>query len=277
MTPLSVIICTKNEELFVERCIQSVLWADEVVVLDSGSTDNTVELARNLGAKVYFQEWAGWSKQHNDAIALASHDWVLYLDCDEIVTPELAKSINSVMSEDPDDDDGFSVSRRGDFLGLLLPNVSRPEKVRRFVRIFNRKKSNYDPSMAVHEEVDVPGKRILLNGELLHWRGYVMDEYVTVFNRYATIEAKVLDDEGVKIAGSMILIRPILRFLWLYVWKRECLLGTRGLIHSLLKTTQEYIRYAKLWEMQNAPRTIHPPTDVYAIESPVLRDKSVVP
>ena len=97
-------------------------------------------------------------------------------------------------------------------MGLLLPNVSRPAKRKSFVRLFNRKYSAYDMNMKVHEEVIVPGKSLPLEGVLIHWRAYVMDEYMTVFNRYATVEAEVLDEKGVRATGIKILIRPILRF-----------------------------------------------------------------
>jgi (heptosyl)LPS beta-1,4-glucosyltransferase len=260
---ISVIILTKNEELFIERCIKSVLWADEVVVLDSGSTDNTRELAKALGAQVYEQDWLGWSAQRSRAISLAKNDWVMILEADEIVTPTLAQSIQTAFSSDINDQDGYSVNRRGDFYGVLLPNESRPSKRLNFVRLFNRKYSAYDPTMQVHEEVRFPGKAIPLDGILLHWRGYVMDEYIPVFNRYATAEAEMLNQRGDRVNAMTIFLRPILRFLWCYVAKGGFLLGTRGLIHAQLKATSEYIRYTKLWEMQNAQRVLHPPAEIY--------------
>lgn len=264
MIPISVIVLTKNEEEFIERCIRSVLWADEVVVLDSGSTDRTREIATSLGANVYEQEWLGWSAQRSKAIVLARNDWVLVVECDEIVTQELAKSIQETMSSSVDPRDGYSVDRRGDFLGILLPNESRPSKRHNFVRLFNRLYSAYDPTMKVHEEVRFPGKAIPLQGVLLHWRGYVMNEYISVFNRYATVEAEVLHEKGFRAHGLIIILRPLLRFLWCYVARGGFRLGTRGLIHAMLKATNEYIRYAKLWEMQNVQRTLHPPIHIYA-------------
>jgi glycosyltransferase involved in cell wall biosynthesis len=261
--PISVVILTQNEALFIERCVRSVLWADEVVVLDSGSTDGTRELAIALGAQVYEQSWLGWSAQHSKAIRLAKHNWVLVLDADEIVTPELADSIQVAMAGAVDERDGYSVNRRGDFYGILLPNESRPSKRRNFVRLFNRKYSAHDPTMTVHEEVRFPGKAIPLDGILLHWRGYIMDEYIPVFNRYATAEAEVLYAKGDRANGWTIFIRPILRFLWCYVAKGGFRLGTRGLIHAQLKATSEYIRYTKLWEMEQAERVLHPPAEIY--------------
>ncbi len=263
MPALTVTVLTKNEEQFIERCLRSVGWADEMLVLDSGSSDRTREIAASLGANVYEQEWLGYSQQRNKATSLAKHDWVFFVEGDEIVTPELARSIQEVMSGPMDERDGYSVDRRGDFLGLLLPNMSNAHKRRNFVRLFNRRYSTYDPAMRVHEEVRFPGESIPLRGILIHWRAYTMDEYITVFNRYATVEAEILNEKGCRANGFRIFLWPILRFSWNYVARGGARLGTRGLIHAMLQATSEFVRYAKLWEMQNAPRMLHPPAHIY--------------
>ncbi len=260
---LSIVILAKNEEQFIGRCIKSVLWADEVLVLDSGSTDRTEEIAQLLGATVYHQDWLGYSAQRNQAISLAKNDWVFFIDCDEIVTPELASSIQAIMNCSLNEKDGYSVNRRGDFYGVLLPNMSKAKNRNHFIRLFNRKYSRYDPEMKVHERVLCSGKILPLEGVLIHWRGYIMDEYIQVFNRYASMEAEVLKDQDVHVNGVTIFIRPILRFLWCYFARGGCFLGTRGLIHAMLKATSEYIRYVKLWEMQNQVHFMDPPEQIY--------------
>ena len=265
--PLSVIVLAKNEATFIERCIQSVAWADEVLVIDSESTDPTRELARSMGARVVVQPWLGWPGQRSKAVSLAKNDWILFVEADEIVTLKLARSVRAAMKGSPDSRDGYVVNRRNDFLGLLLFNDTRPSKRRNFVRLFNRTQSGYDRTMKVHEEVRFPGKAIPLEGVLLHWRGYTMDEMVGVFNRYATVEAEVLDEQGVKATALDVFVRPLLRFLWSYVAKGGFRQGTRGLIHAQLKATSDYIRYAKLWEKQNVVRSAHPPTSLYTLEN----------
>ena len=262
MTPVSVIILTKNEEDFIAWCAESVAWADEVLVIDSESTDRTREIARSLGAKVVVQPWLGWAQQLTKGIALAKHDWILNLDADEIVTPELAGSIQTAM-KDADPRDGYAIDRRGDFLGVLLPNESRHSRKLSFVRLFNRRESAYDTDMKVHEEVRFPGEAILLDGILLHWRGSTVDELVGVFNRYATVEAEVLNDQGRRATALDIILWPVLRFFWSYFAKGGFRLGTRGLMHSVLKGVSDYIRYAKLWELQRSPELIHPPAALY--------------
>jgi glycosyltransferase involved in cell wall biosynthesis len=260
---ITVIILTKNEAAFIRRCIASVGWASEVLVLDCGSTDETQQIARAQGANVYLQEWLGWPLQRNKAITLAKNDWVMFLEADEIVTSELEASIKSVLSGPMNAADGYYLDRRGDFLGVLLPNTQRDAKRRAFVRLFNRTQSAYDPKMLVHEEVVVAGNRLPLGGVLLHWRGYVLDEYVIAFNRYATIEAQVLHERQARAGIFRIAVKPILRFFWLYVWKMNWRLGTRGLIHSLLKAYSEFIRYSKLWEMDHVGRVTDPPNEIY--------------
>ncbi len=256
--PISVIILTKNEELFVERCIRSVIWADEYVVLDSGSTDKTKEIAASLGASVYHQDWLGWVPQRTKAISLAKHDWVFILEADEIVTPELAQSIQIAMGQPKDERDGYSMDRRDDFHGELMPNIRRSKKNRNFIRLFNRKFSAYDSSMEVHEEVRCPGKAIFLSGVLMHWRGWQMDDQVSALNRYATIESEVLFKEGKRANGLTILLRPVFRFFWCYIVKGTFRKGIRGFNYAMVRAISEYIRYIKLWELENCSKDIHP-------------------
>jgi glycosyltransferase involved in cell wall biosynthesis len=250
---ITVVVCTLDEEAVIERCLTPVRWANELLVIDSGSTDATRERAEALGATVHHQDWLGFSAQKNRGAALARNDWILSLDADEVVSAELAASIREVASGPMDPRDGYAVDRRGDFLGALLPNGARKRKRDRFVRLYNRRHSEWDTSAPVHEEVRCPGRRHQLAGVLLHWNGYSLDELVALFNRYATIEAKALSAGGKRSSAVAALYRPLLRFGWHYVVRGEMRLGARGLLHSGLKATSEYMRYAKLWELQNAP------------------------
>lgn len=264
MTPLSVVVITKNEEKVIARCLTSVSWADELVVIDSGSTDKTKEIATSLGARVYEQPWLGFSGQRNRGAELAQHDWIFALDADEVVTKELADAIQKTMQGTPDEQDAYAVDRRGDFLGVLLPNESRSSKRRNFIRLYNRRHSSYDMNMSVHEEVRFSGRSLPLDGVLLHWNGYSMDELFSLFNRYATIEANELNRLGKRANAVEILVRPVLRFLWSYIAKGGFRLGTRGLMHSLLKGSSDFMRYAKLWELQNVTPMPNPPEGLAA-------------
>ncbi len=267
--PLSVVILAKNEEAFIERCLRSVSWADEQVMLDSGSTDRTVEIATALGARVYQQQdWLGWAAQRTKAISLAQHDWVFVMDVDDIVTPELAASIQAVMRQPRRNEDGYSIDRRDDFHGVLLPSIRRRSKLVNCVRLFNRRYSAYDSAMIVHEEVRFTGKAILLPGILLHWRGWKIDDQISALNRYAAIEAEALYSQGQRANALSIAIRPILRFCWCYIAKGCFIAGIQGLNYSIARAIGEYTRYAKLWEMEHITKPIiHPPASVYTADT----------
>src|SRR5215204_135858 len=263
MQGLTVIILTLNEEEFIERCIRSVSWADEVLVLDSCSSDRTREIAASLGANVYEQKWLGWPGQRNKAVSLARNDWVFFVEADEIVTPELARHITKVMRGPMNERDGYSVDRRHDFYGVLFPNISSTRNRRNFVRMYNRRYSKYDTTMKIHERILFPGKAIPLRGVLIHWRALTMHEMITRYNENATAEAEMLNERGNRATPLRVFLRPVMRFGWDYIIKGEARFGTRGFIHAMLQATGEYIRYAKLWEMQNTTRTPHPPAHVY--------------
>ena len=261
---LSVVILTKNEESFIGRCLRSVMWADELVVVDSGSTDRTVEIAEAHGACVYKRSWHGWAVQRNIGIGLARHDWVLYLDADEVVTPELAHSIRQTLNASPDPQDGYYVDRRPDSLGRLLANESRPKRRQGMVRLLNRTQNRFDETMKVHEECHPVGRALPLEGVLLHWRGFTVDESVASLNRYATLEAEVLCEKGERATGWRIFTRPLLRFGWCYLARGGLWRGTPGLIHAMLKATNEFVQNAKAWEQQHLSKpALHPPPALY--------------
>jgi len=260
MQRASAIILTHNEEALIERCVKSARFADEVVVIDCGSEDQTCALAERAGAKVIYQDWLGWSAQRNRGAEAAANDWVMVIEADEVISAELEASLLRVLSAPMDPRDGYTVDRRGDFLGVLLPNETRRLKQRTFVRLYNRRHSRYDIEQLVHEEVRVPGRMIPLDGVLLHWRGQTFGEIASVFNRYATTEAEMLDRAGVRATPGRILGRTIARFLWVYVWRGAFRVGVRGLLYALLKANSETLQYGKLWERQHVTRaTIHPP------------------
>ena len=246
--PLSVVICTLDEEQLIERVIRSVAFADEVVVCDSGSTDRTGEIARAAGARVIEQEWLGFSQQKNHAASLATHDWILSLDADEVVTPEMATDIVDALSASPDPTTGFAVDRRGIFFGAELPNLERRSTRSTCVRLYNRTCGTWDEEMAIHEVVRVPGAIQMLNGHLLHRRTLSMDDFFTVFNRNATTEAGELLARTPRVSALHVLGRPILRFVWCYVVRGGFRLGERGLVHACVAATSDLMRYAKAWE-----------------------------
>jgi (heptosyl)LPS beta-1,4-glucosyltransferase len=254
---LSVVVCTKDEERHIGRCLDSVAWAAERLVLDTGSRDATREVAAAHGGVVREHPWLGFSRTKNRAAGLARHDWVLSLDADEVVTPHLATAMQRVLADAPDPRDGFAVDRRGDFLGRWLPNQARRSKRRGLVRLYHRGHGGWDEALQVHEVVRVPGTTHELPGQLLHWNEFTLDELVTLFNRYATVEARELAAAGRRTTAVEVVLRPLARFAWLYLGRGELRLGGHGAVHAGLKAAAEFMRYAKLWELQ---RSAAPPT-----------------
>lgn len=263
MTSISVVIMANNEEEFIERCIKSSMWADEILVVDSGSTDRTKEIAASLGATVYEQKWLGsFGAQRHKAIELAKNDWIFWLESDEIISEELKNSIRALTTKKMSDEVGYSVRRLGDFYGILLPNLRIRNK--RLLRFFNRRYANYKPTANPHMQIKLAGRIIPLDGDLIHWRAFAMNGYIDSANKLADIEAKILYERGIRASGLKIFLIPVLRFLWTYCICAEFRLGSRGLVHSMLEATREFIRYTKLWELEAAPRVPHPPTSVYS-------------
>lgn len=262
---VSAVILVRNEEALIARCLESIAGVvDDVVVLDSCSSDRTREIATQLGARVFEQPWLGWIPQRALGIALAQHDWVLILEADEIVTPQLAASLREVLRRPMNVNDGYSVDRRDDFLGALLPRMRRRAKRLNFVRLFNRTRSQYDPALIVHDEVRVPGRAIPLDGVLIHWRGFSIVDQVARYAAYAPLEADVMTSRGERVHLASLVIRPWLRFGWCYLICGGWRLGARGFAHALMVASSEFLRHAALWERQHAPTTLHPPADVLA-------------
>ncbi len=262
-TPISAVLLTKNEELIVERCIRSLYGVvDDIIVLDSGSTDRTREIAAQLGARVFEQSWLGWIDQRAKAISLAAHDWVLIIEADEIVTPALASSIRNIARHPMQEQDGYSMDRRDDFAGKLLPRMRRRSRRLSFVRLFNRKYNRYDPSIIIHDEVRVVGKTIPLAGPLIHWRGFTILEQVRRYVEYAPLEAEVMQLRGARVRAWHLIVRPFLRFGWCYFACGGFRLGGRGFAHALMVAASEFLRHAALWERQLGGAALHPPAEV---------------
>lgn len=263
--PVTVFLLTLNEEHYIQRCLDRFLpWAAEVLVVDSGSTDRTREIATAAGARVIVQPFLGWVPQLNVAMDAASFDWCFRVDADEIVDDDLAEAVANTILSNPDPHTSFVVERVEEFCSQLMPNIRRRAKRTSFVRVMNRKYSRYDSSMLIHEEVVAAGARIPLPGKLLHWRDFHLNERFTQDNRNATLEAAMMASQGARWNGVRLVCKPVLRFLWTYLacsaWRK----GSHGLVFSLSRAMSEFMRQAKLWELQAVQHTRHPPAELYS-------------
>ena len=223
-------------------CLASAPFAAEIVVVDSGSSDDTVEIARRCGARVIVQPWQGFGPQKNFAVGHAAHDWVLCLDADERVSPELAAAIRAAFDSRPAAV-AFAVARRNRFLGRWLAHgEGYPDWI---VRLFDRRNARWtdDP---VHENVTAKGSIARLSGDLLHASAESLDAYIAKQNRYTTIQAQVMHTRGERVSVARLVASPLARFVRFYVVKLGFLDGVAGFAHISIGCFASFMKYAKL-------------------------------
>jgi glycosyltransferase involved in cell wall biosynthesis len=232
---LSAVVISRNEEAYIERCLKSVFWADEILVVDSGSTDRTMEIARRCGAKVLCHTWSGFGPQKNWAIEKCKGEWVLSLDADEEITPELSAEIKKVLEEDPTHS-AFQILRRNyyheRFMHCWWPDVQQ--------RLFKKGRAWFE-EVPVHERLVVHGSTGKLVGHLKHRAVSDLTEYLEKFNRYTSSDGNILrqkkSKDGIKSSFLMQgVIRPIKTFLEFYFWRQGFRDGWPGLYISLMSS-----------------------------------------
>jgi glycosyltransferase involved in cell wall biosynthesis len=246
---LSVVIITQNEEANLSRTLQSVGWADERIVLDSGSTDRTVAIARDLGAQIFEESWKGYSGQKNSAIGKASGDWILSLDADEEVSPELAESIKRAVAGDQSTN-GYFMARRNFFLGRWIRHGGfYPD---RKLRLFRRGTGQF-VERDVHETMRVDGPTGILDGDLIHHSYPTLSGYIDTMNRYSSLGAQIAARKK-KVSRSFaaflfnVYYRPAMNLTWNYIFRGGFLDGREGFLLHLYHNVYVSWKYAKAWE-----------------------------
>lgn len=240
---LSVIIITKNEQKHIAECIESVSFADEIIVVDSGSTDDTCGIARRLGAKVYHTtHWPGFGPQKNKALDLATKEWVFSIDADERVTKSLAIEIQKALQQPTVE--AYTVARMSCFGGRWIKHSGWwPD---RLVRLFKRDHGRFK-EVAVHESVIVKGSSQALNGHLEHYPYESLDALIDKTNQYSSAAAKQLHESGKKINIFGVVAKSIWTFIRIYIIRRGFLDGRQGFILAAIAASGSFFRYAKLW------------------------------
>jgi glycosyltransferase involved in cell wall biosynthesis len=245
--PLSVAIITLDAAGQLAACLASVAFADDLVVVDSGSRDGTVAIARQHGARVINEAWRGFGPQKQLAVGHARHDWVLCVDADEQVTPELAQSIAAAIAAPAAP--VYRMARCNRFLGRWLRHgEAYPDWS---VRLFDRRHARWSDD-TVHERVVHDAPAATLDGDLLHESAVSLEQYLAKQNRYTSLQASKLHAEGVRAGGLRLLLSPVLRFLKFYVVRLGFLDGMPGLLHISIGCMNSYMKYAKLIELQHA-------------------------
>lgn len=243
-TPISCCIVTYNEEENIKDCLDSVSWVDEIVVVDAYSTDATREIVRKYTDRVIEHDFEGHIQQKNFAIEQASNSWVLCVDADERVTPQLKEEILKVMS-DPGETNGFSMPRLTYYLGRFIRHSGwYPDRKLRLFRKDRGRWAGRNP----HDRVDVEGSTRDLSGDLLHYSYKDMADHLDRINSYSRIAAEEMAKEGRKAHVTDLVFRAPVKFLKMYVLKRGFLGGAAGLVIALLGSYYVFLKYAKLWE-----------------------------
>ena len=275
---LSVVIITYNEEANLGRTLESVkpLVSDgkgEIIVVDSGSTDRTVEIAKSFGAKVFVEEWRGYAAQKNSAIDKAEGDWILSLDADEEVSAELAEELTGFNSDGSvfrkaktnewcltmdsaarsdvlkGKPSGFLLSRKNFFLGRWIKHGGFWPDPK--LRLFRRGAGQFQ-SRAVHEDVQLDGPRATLDGALIHHSYPTLSDYIDHMNRYSSLGAEMVvakADGKVRFSVLNIVIRPLTTFIYNYFFRLGFLDGREGLLLHLYHSVYVSWKYAKAWEL----------------------------
>ena len=245
--PLSAVLITRNAAALLDACLESVAFADEIVVVDSASTDATVEIAQRRGARVVQREWLGFGRQKQFAVEQARNDWVLCLDADERVSPELATSIRAALAAPGAP--VYRMPRRNRFLGRWLAHgEGYPDWS---PRLFNRLNARWSDDL-VHEKVLYAVTPGTLRGDLLHDSGDDLAAYLERQNRYTTLAARQAFELGRSAGVFHLLASPVVRFFKFYVLRLGFLDGVAGLLHISIGCMNSYLKYAKLIELRRA-------------------------
>ncbi|MFL6428460.1 MAG: glycosyltransferase family 2 protein [Acidobacteriaceae bacterium] len=264
---LSVAIITLNEEANLLRTLASVAWADEIVIVDSGSTDGTRAIAQSYGTRFITEPWRGFAAQKNFAISLCTSEWVLSLDADEAVSPELAASLQKIISASPSHT-AYAVRRRNFFLGRWMRHGGYYPDAK--LRLFRRGQAVFQES-PVHETAVFAGNGgragvsniATLDGDLLHHAYPTLASYLDHMQRYSTLGADIVVARGRTGRGLLsfvngVLLNPLATFLYNYVVRAGFFDGREGLLLHLYHSAYVSWKYAKAWERTRPPMAMKP-------------------
>ncbi|MER2491877.1 glycosyltransferase family 2 protein [Catenovulum sediminis] len=240
---LSVFFVTLNEAATIQQAIEAVSEFDEIIVVDSGSTDGTVEIAEKAGARVIHQQWLGFAKQKSFAMNLCKNEWVFNLDGDEIVTPDVITEIKALI--EADSCDGIRVNFEDVFMGRPMHPQSHKRSI---VRVFKKSKARYPTDRLVHENVILEGKVSRIKSNILHYGYQSAADFMAKQNTYSTLGARQKKIKGKKHSLlKLLLIFPI-AFIKAYFLHKMFLSGWRGFIHAMIEAMYSFLKEAKLYE-----------------------------
>jgi len=245
--PISTCIVTYNEEDGIRRCLESVLWTEEIVVLDSFSTDSTVAICREYTERVYQQAWKGHIEQKNDCLLLAKHDWVLCLDADEQVSTKLREEIFAEFSPPGPVFDGYFFPRHSYFFGKWIEHGGWYPDYK--LRLFRKERGRWG-GINPHDRIVLDGRARYLRNDLLHFTYRNASEQLRAIDNFSTVWAQEMNRRGKRFSRIEMAFRPPVKFLETYFYKRGILDGLPGFLIACGYAYQVLLRYAKLGELQ---------------------------
>ncbi|HEX6138002.1 MAG TPA: glycosyltransferase family 2 protein [Casimicrobiaceae bacterium] len=249
--PVSLVVITRDAAADIAECLLSAQLCADALVVDSGSGDHTVETARRSGARVVSHAWLGFGPQKQFAVQQAAHDWVLCLDADERLSPELRQSIRALFARGDPPHPAYALARRNRFLGRWLAHgEGYPDWT---TRLFDRRRARWsdDP---VHERVIADGPIGRIDGDLLHASAESLERYVAKQNRYTTLQADALHARGERSSALAMAGAPLARFLRFYIVRLGFLDGAAGFAHIAIGAFASFLKHAKLRALERGGR-----------------------
>lgn len=244
---ISAFIVCMNESDKIERCLKSITWCDEIVVIDSGSTDGTIDLCKKYTDKIIIRSWPGYVEQKKFGLEQCQSEWVINLDADEVVSDELKDEILLILEDNNQTINGYYLPRVVFYLGKWWRKGGwYPEYRLRLCRKSATQWGGHDP----HEKTIVSGETKKLKGELQHYTYGDITHQIRTLNSYSTQAAHTLFERGKRVNKIKIFLNPALRFIKFYFFKKGFLEGFPGLIVAFLEAYYVFLKYIKLWELE---------------------------
>uniref|UniRef100_A0A832DDS5 Glycosyltransferase family 2 protein n=1 Tax=Ignavibacterium album TaxID=591197 RepID=A0A832DDS5_9BACT len=244
MNKISVIIITKNEAQNIGDCLESVKWADEIIVVDSGSEDETISIAKRFTDKVLINEWKGFANQKSFAMNQAASEWILSIDADERVTKKLK---DEILNSDLNQFDGYRIKRENYFLGKLIRGCGWGNDYQ--LRLFRKSKTKLTNRL-VHEGFEVDGKIGQLKNSMMHFSYRNFSDAIAKINHYSTLEA-IEKQNRKKVNAVTIILTPVIAFLQHFFLRKGFIDGIYGLFVSIMHAITKLQVQLKIWELKN--------------------------
>ncbi len=246
MQKISATIITYNEAHDIQACLESVKWVDEIIVVDSGSTDATLEFCKKYNARIVVNPWPGYVNQKNFSLKLASNEWVIALDADERLSVELNSQIKALLKNNLFKNDGYFMPRRTYYFGRWINHCGWYPDYK--LRLFRKSKGIWqgdDP----HDFVSINGTTGYLRGDILHYPYKDIDEHLKKISLYTSIMAEIAYSKGFKFKIGKLIFSPVAKFFRMYLLRFGFLDGLQGFVIALMGAYYIFLRHLKLWEI----------------------------